>query len=82
MKILNAPDGFLPELTAKDIRSTQKEFDREVKRLEKESEGYETVDIDTKEAIIASLHFTYFYSKRLAKKKFTPKKYRYWERND
>ncbi|MBP1917166.1 hypothetical protein [Lederbergia galactosidilytica] len=78
MKFMNVPDGFLPELTAKDIREVQKEFDQEMSR-EKQSADFQSLDVETQEAIISSLHLTYFFSKRLAKKKFTPKKYRYWE---
>ena len=78
MKFMNVPDGFLPELTAKDIREVQKEFDQEMSH-EKQSADFQSLDVETQEAIIASLHHTYFFSKRLAKKKFTPKKYRYWE---
>lgn len=72
--------GFLPELTTKDIRILQKEFDKEVKLFDKEHADFQSLSVEDKECFLASLHFTFHLSKRIAKKKFTPKKYRYWEK--
>lgn len=71
---------FLPELSAKDLRQIQKDFDQELEILEKEHADYQSLSPEAKESFLASLHYTFYLTKRLAKKKFTPKKYRYWEK--
>lgn len=69
---------FLPELNDKDLRSIQKAFDKEKKRLENEDD-FQSLSVEAKESLLASIQYTMYLAKRMAKKKFTPKKYRYWE---
>jgi hypothetical protein len=66
---------FLPLLTEKDIREIKKCFEKEVLRIHSKTD----LCVEAKESLLCSLHFSIYLSKRMAKKKFTPKKYRYWE---
>ncbi|MGG2971384.1 helix-turn-helix transcriptional regulator [Geobacillus stearothermophilus] len=73
----------LPELTEKDERDIQKELEKIIKGL-KTGSGFAAfggVDIDEldeedRELLIASLENSLRLAKRIAKQKFTPKKYR------
>ncbi|MED3732517.1 XRE family transcriptional regulator [Geobacillus sp. FSL K6-0789] len=73
----------LPELTEKDERDVQKELEKIIKGL-KTGSGFAAfggVDIDEldeedRELLIASLENSLRLAKRIAKQKFTPKKYR------
>ncbi|AEV17601.1 Immunity repressor protein, phage-related protein [Geobacillus thermoleovorans CCB_US3_UF5] len=73
----------LPELTEKDERDIQKELENIIKGL-KTGNGFAAfggVDIDEldeedRELLIASLENSLRLAKRIAKQKFTPKKYR------
>lgn len=71
------------ELTQKDEKDIQKELQRMIEGLESNS-GYaafdgqtmEDMDQEDKELLISSLENSLRLAKRLAKQKFTPKKYR------
>lgn len=73
----------LPELTEKDERDIAKDLEKIIKNLESEN-GYaqfdgqtlEDMDEEDKELLIASLENSMRLAKRLAKQKFTPKKYK------
>jgi transcriptional regulator with XRE-family HTH domain len=69
----------LPELTEKDERDIAKDLQRIMDNLES-SEGLmydgEPMDEETKELIKISLENSMRLAKQIAKKKFTPKKYR------
>ncbi len=73
----------LPELTEKDERDIQKELEKIINGL-KTGSGFAAfggVDIDEldeedRELLIASLENSLRLAKRIAKQKFTPKKYR------
>lgn len=72
-------DSKLPELTEKEERDIAKDLQRIMDNLES-SEGLmydgEPLDEETKELIKISLENSMRLAKKLAKKKFTPKKYR------
>ncbi|ADI25302.1 XRE family transcriptional regulator [Geobacillus subterraneus] len=76
-------DTKLPALTEKDERDIQKELEKIIKGL-KTGSGFAAfggVDIDEldeedRELLIASLENSLRLAKRIAKQKFTPKKYR------
>ncbi|MGD6872980.1 helix-turn-helix domain-containing protein [Sutcliffiella horikoshii] len=73
----------LPDLNTRDERDIQKELQRMIEGLESNS-GYaafdgqtlEDMDEEDKELLISSLENSLRLAKRLAKQKFTPKKYR------
>lgn len=73
----------LPELTAKDERDIAKDLEEMLNNLNSE-DGYaafdgrsmEDMDEEDKELLIASLENSLRLAKRMAKQKFTPKKYR------
>ncbi|WP_235867356.1 helix-turn-helix domain-containing protein [Priestia abyssalis] len=73
----------LPELNQKDEKSIQKELQKMIDGLSNNS-GYaafdggtlDDMDEEDKELLIASLENSLRLAKRLAKEKFTPKKYR------
>lgn len=74
---------FQPELTAKDERDIQKELQRMIEGLDSKNSfaafGGETVDDlseEDRELLIASLERSLKVAKKIAKQKFTPKKYR------
>jgi transcriptional regulator with XRE-family HTH domain len=72
-------DNQLPELTEKDKRDIAKDLQRIMDSLEsREGLMYdgEPMDEETKELIKISLENSMRLAKRIAKKKFTPKKYR------
>ncbi|MED0758750.1 helix-turn-helix transcriptional regulator [Aneurinibacillus thermoaerophilus] len=72
-------DSKLPELTKKDEKDIAKDLQRIMDSLESQ-EGLmydgEPMDEETKELIKISLENSMRLAKRIAKKKFTPKKYR------
>lgn len=72
-------DNNLPELNAKDERDIAKELEKMMNNLDSDSGlsfyGQPLTD-ENKEILRASLENTLRMSKALAKKKFTPKKYR------
>jgi transcriptional regulator with XRE-family HTH domain len=72
-------DSELPELTEKDERDIAKDLQRIMDSLESQ-EGLmydgEPMDEETRELIKISLENSMRLAKRIAKKKFTPKKYR------
>ncbi|ABO68205.1 helix-turn-helix transcriptional regulator [Geobacillus stearothermophilus] len=73
----------LPELTEKDERDIQKELERLIRGL-KTGSGFtafggmdiDELDEEDRELLIASLENSLRLAKRIAKQKFTPKKYR------
>lgn len=73
---------YLPELNSKDEKDIQSELERMIEGLS--GNGYaafdgqtiEDMDPEDKELLIASLENSLRLAKRLAKQKFTPKKYR------
>lgn len=76
------PPGDLPNLTEKDERDIAKDLEDIINNLS--TDGYaqfdgrsiEDLDEDDKELLIASLENSMKLAKRLAKDKFTPKKYK------
>ncbi|MES1045321.1 helix-turn-helix transcriptional regulator [Bacillus sp. Gen3] len=76
-------DSKLPELNDKDEKDIAKDLERIINNLEHEN-GYshfdgqsiDDLDQEDKELLIASLENSIRMAKRLAKQKFTPKKYR------
>lgn len=80
---VSSKENKLPELTTKDEKDIQKELQRMIDGLESNS-GYaafdgqtmEDMDEEDKELLISSLENSLRLAKRLAKQKFTPKKYR------
>ncbi|RIJ64123.1 helix-turn-helix domain-containing protein [Rummeliibacillus sp. POC4] len=74
----------LPKLTKKDERDVAKDLEKIISGLEGHNNGYaqfdgqtiEDMDDEDRELLIASLEQSMRLAKRLAKKKFTPKKYR------
>lgn len=76
-------DSKLPELTPKDERDIAKDLERMINSLESK-DGYaqfdgqtlEDMDDEDRELLIASLENSLRLAKRIAKQKFTPKKYR------
>lgn len=74
---------FQPELTAKDERDIQKELQKMIEGLDSKNSfaafGGETMDDlneEDRELLIASLERSLKVAKKIAKQKFTPKKYR------
>ena len=72
-----------PEFTSKDERDIQRELEKMIQGLESnnayaafDGETMEEMDEEDKELLIASLENSLRLAKRLAKQKFTPKKYR------
>ena len=80
-------DDDLPKLTARDERDIKKHLDKALENLENDEalmfDG-EPVEMDkeTKELLKASLENSIRLAKTLAKKKYTPKKYRKESNND
>lgn len=80
---LHKKEDSLPELNQKDEKSIQKELQKMIDGLSSNS-GYAAFDGETlddldeedKELLIASLENSLRLAKRLAKQKYTPKKYR------
>lgn len=76
-------DSKLPELTPKDERDIAKDLEKIINNLESK-DGYshfdgqtiEDLDEEDRELLIASLENSMRLAKRMAKQKFTPKKYR------
>lgn len=76
-------DSKLPELTEKEERDIQKDLEEMINNLNS-TDGYaafdgrsiDEVDEDDRELLIASLEYSLRLAKRMAKQKFTPKKYR------
>lgn len=76
-------NSFEPKLTEKDEKDIQKELQKMIDGLEGKN-GYahfngqsiEDMDEEDKELLISSLENSLRIAKRLAKQKFTPKKYR------
>jgi transcriptional regulator with XRE-family HTH domain len=81
-KLANGED-FAPELNAKDEKDIQKELQKMIEGLEA-NKGYaafdgqeiDEMDEEDRELLISSLENSLRLAKRLAKQKFTPKKYR------
>jgi transcriptional regulator with XRE-family HTH domain len=81
-KLANGED-FTPELNAKDEKDIQKELQKMIEGLEA-NKGYaafdgqeiDEMDEEDRELLISSLENSLRLAKRLAKQKFTPKKYR------
>lgn len=79
---IKAKDNDLPELTDKDEKDIAKDLEKIINNLS--TDGYaqfdgksiEEVDEEDREILIASLENSMRLAKRLAKQKFTPKKYR------
>ncbi|MBE1556074.1 helix-turn-helix domain-containing protein [Sporosarcina limicola] len=76
-------DSTPPELTTKDERDIAKDLQNMISNLGKEGvysqfdgQTIEEIDDEDKELLIASLENSMRLAKRLAKQKFTPKKYR------
>ena len=70
----------MPALTAKDERDISKKLEEALSQLESSQEGLmfqgEPIDDATKELIAISLRNSLEMGKKLAKQKFTPKKYK------
>lgn len=70
----------MPALTEKDERDIEKELNKTLESLENDQEGLmfsgEPLDDQTKELLAVSLRNSMELAKRIAKKKYTPKKYR------
>lgn len=73
----------LPELNKKDERDIQKELQRMIEGLESnngyaafDGQNIDDMDEEDKELLISSLENSLRLAKRLAKQKYTPKKYR------
>lgn len=81
-KLANGEE-FKPELNAKDEKDIQKELQKMIEGLEA-NKGYaafdgqeiDEMDEEDRELLISSLENSLRLAKRLAKQKFTPKKYR------
>ena len=77
-------ENNLPELTTKDERDIAKDLEKIIDGLEGHKNGYaqfdgqtiEDMDDEDRELLIASLEQSMRLAKRMAKKKFTPKKFR------
>lgn len=77
--LLGNENNSLPELNKKDERDIAKELEKMMSDLDSDgglSFYGEPLDDDNKEILRTSLENTLRLSKQLAKKKFTPKKYR------
>ncbi|KEZ51353.1 helix-turn-helix domain-containing protein [Metabacillus indicus] len=80
---ISSTNTSLPELNSKDEKDIQKELSRMIEGLESKN-GYaafdghniEDMDDEDRELLISSLENSLRLAKRLAKQKFTPKKYR------
>jgi len=76
------PPNQLPELTEQDEKDIAKDLEKIIKNLS--TDGYahfdgrslEELDEEDKQLLIASLENSMRLAKRLAKEKFTPKKYK------
>lgn len=76
-------DSKLPELTEKEERDIQKDLEEMINNLNS-TDGYavfdgrsiDKIDEEDRELLIASLEYSLRLAKRMAKQKFTPKKYR------
>ncbi|MBQ7232779.1 MAG: helix-turn-helix transcriptional regulator [Bacillales bacterium] len=70
------------QLTQKEIHDIEKDLDKMINNLSNNGyshfggEGLDELDAETKEAIINSLRSSLIMARKLAKEKFTPKKYR------
>lgn len=82
--LLGRDENNLPHLTIKDERDIAKDLEKIIAGLEGHGDGYaqfdgqtiEDMDEEDRELLIASLEQSMRLAKRMAKKKFTPKKYR------
>lgn len=82
--LLGRDESNLPKLTTKDERDVARDLEKIISGLEGHNNGYaqfdgqtiEDMDDEDRELLIASLEQSMRLAKRLAKKKFTPKKYR------
>lgn len=75
--------GGLPELTSKDERDIAKDLERAINSLNSkdgmasfDGQTLDDMDEEDRELLIASLENSMRLAKRMAKQKFTPKKYR------
>lgn len=82
-KTENGKEHSLPALTAKDERDIQKELQKMIDSLSSQNSyaAYDGQDInemdeEDRELLVASLENSLRLAKRIAKQKFTPKKYR------
>jgi transcriptional regulator with XRE-family HTH domain len=74
----------LPELTPRDEREIAKDLEKMIQSLENPNDGYsafdgqifDDVDEEDRELLINALEQSMRLAKRIAKKKYTPKKYR------
>lgn len=88
-KKLSTWDSKLPELTEKDEKDIAKELERMINNLSN-NEAYasfdgvtlDEMDEEDRELLIASLENSLRLAKRMAKQKFTPKKYRKRDKNE
>lgn len=76
-------DSKLPELTAKDERDIAVDIEKVINNLDSkvgyaafDGRSMDEVDDEDREILKASLENSYRLAKRMAKQKFTPKKYR------
>jgi len=83
IEVLEDNSSYLPELNSKDEKDIQKELEKMIEGLSSNSayaafdgETLEDMDEEDKELLIASLENSLRLAKRLAKQKFTQKKYR------
>jgi transcriptional regulator with XRE-family HTH domain len=74
---------FNPELSSKDEKDIQKELQKMIEGLESkkgyaafDGQDFDEMDEEDRELLISSLENSLRLAKRLAKQKFTPKKYR------
>lgn len=79
----SAWNSKLPELTTKDERDVAIDLEKMINNLEPDGaysqfggQSIEEMDVEDRELLIASLENSMRLAKRLAKQKFTPKKYR------
>lgn len=78
------PSNKLPELTPRDEREIAKDLEKMIQSLENPNDGYsafdgqifDDVDEEDRELLINALEQSMRLAKRIAKKKYTPKKYR------
>lgn len=79
-ELLGKDIGKAPALTKKDERDISRMIDSTLEQLESAQDGLmfdgEPLDDETRELLRMSLQNTYEMTKRIAKQKFTPKKYR------
>jgi transcriptional regulator with XRE-family HTH domain len=76
-------EGVLPELNKKDERDIQKELEKIINDLNSQNsyaafdgQGMDDMDEEDRELLLKSLENSLILAKRVAKQKFTPKKYR------